>query len=74
MDKPFEAYSVGLVSASACSSLSPEETEKQMNAEHPTGIGSDWTLADDEAFSTGQPNPCPCEISPETHTHYLFHC
>lgn len=72
--KDFEAYAVGVVSASVCSVLSIEETARRLNEEWPTGISSDWQPAEDENFATNQPNPCPCDRNPETHTHYLFHC
>jgi hypothetical protein len=71
--KDFEPYSVGLVHASVCSELSPEETETRMNAEHPTGIASDWTISE-ETFSDGTPNPAPCNLKPDTHKHYLMVC
>lgn len=69
----FLVYSVGLVYASACSSLSPEETAERLNQECPTGISSGWYLSSDP-FRTGEPNPCPCGDSPATHKHYLFSC
>jgi len=69
----FIAYSVGIVSASVCSSLSPEETADRLNRECPTGISSPWQISS-EAFRTGEPNPCPCEDAPATHKHYLFSC
>lgn len=72
--KDFEVYSLGLVAASVCSSLSLEETKKRLNEEHPTGIESQWELSKDKQFRGGQPNPCPCDQHPETHKHYLFNC
>lgn len=71
--KEFDAYSVGPLSASVCSSLGPEETVKRMNEEYPTGIESPWSLAKDTHFKTGQPNPCFCEQNPSTHMHYLLY-
>ena len=70
----FEAYSIGICHASVCSSLTLEETEKQLNQEYPTGIQSQWKLSEDTNFQTGQSNPCPCEQHPKTHKHYLFDC
>lgn len=70
----FVAYSVGIVSASVCSSLGVKETARRLNQEHPTGIDSAWSQSPDETFRTGEPNPCPCEDSPTTHKHYLFSC
>lgn len=70
--KDFEAYSVGPLVASVCSSLSPEETEKRMNAERPLLDEMRWSISEDESFATGQPNPCACNRLPDTHKHYLM--
>jgi len=72
-DKEFIIYSLGIVCMSVCSSLSPEEVEKRANQESPTGISSRWTITKDK-FIGGEPNPCPCNISPYTHKHYLLTC
>ena len=72
--KEFDAYSVGIVSASVCSSLSLKETTKRLNTEHPTGISTNWEFARGEKFHTGQKNPHLCEVHSKTHKHYLFHC
>lgn len=69
----FVVYSYGLVSASVCSSLGPEETARRLNEQYPTGLDHPWMLAE-EPFRTGEPNPCPCNETPETHKHYLFTC
>lgn len=69
-----EAYVVGVMTASVCSRFSLEETARRLNEESPTGISSLWQPAENKEFATGQPNPCPCERSPETHKHYLFEC
>ncbi len=74
MAKDFDVYSTGIYCASVCSALSIKETTRRLNAEHPTGITSDWHPSEDTHFRTGQPNPCPCERNPETHKHYLFNC
>lgn len=71
--KDFEIYSNGLCHCSVCSSLSLEETLKRVNTENPTGLKNKWGLKC-KFFATGEPNPCPCNISPETHKHYLFTC
>ena len=71
--KEFEAYAIGLIYASCCSSLSAEDTEKRLNAEHPAGTMNGWKIAE-EPFKSGQPNPCPCHDHPDTHKHYLFWC
>ena len=70
----FEIYSVGVVNASVCSSLSPKETEERLNRESPSGLSNGWTLSDNKTFAGGEPHPCPCNTHPETHKHYLFHC
>lgn len=70
----FEAYSVGICCASVCTSLSLREAMRRLNAEHPTGITSKWRPSADETFRGGQKNPCPCDMHPATHRHYLFNC
>lgn len=70
----FEAYSIGLICASVCTSLSNEEATARLNAEHPTGVQSPWRISEDKAFRNGEPNPCPCEHHPKTHRHILFNC
>jgi len=69
----FKAYSIGMVAASVCSSLSIEETTSRLNTEHPTGINSQWRLSKDN-FLGGESNPCICPDYPTTHKHYLFEC
>jgi hypothetical protein len=70
----FEAYAMGLCTASVCTCLSDEDATGWLNELYPTGITSPWAIAEDATFRTGQPNPCPCERSPDTHRHVLFHC
>lgn len=70
----FEAYAIGICSASICTSLPIDEAVKRMNTEHPTDISSEWVLSEDKTFAGGQPNPTPCENNPETHKHYLLIC
>lgn len=70
---PFTAYAVGLVYASACTSLSLAEATRRMNAEHPTGIESRWTVASED-FASGDQNGRPCDQRPDTHRHLLFSC
>lgn len=67
----FTVYSIGLCYASVCTSLPPEEAERRMNTEIPTGTAREWSIAQ-EPFATGADNPCPCEQKPETHKHYLM--
>lgn len=69
----FEAYGVGLVCASVCTDLPLDEATQRLNAEHPTGIRSQWEPSTDETFANGVPQPCPCESVPGR-THYLFNC
>ena len=71
--KDFQAYAVGICNASVCSNLTLEETTRQLNREHPTGIGK-WELSQEPTFAAGEPQPCPCNLHPETHKHYLFEC
>lgn len=68
-------YTAGICSASVCApkEMSVEAVTEELNATHPTGIESRWSLSTDPTFATGQPNPCPCEINP-LRLHYLFAC
>lgn len=70
----FTAYSVGLMTASVCTSLPIGKATKRLNIEHPTGTDTEWKLSDDKTFAGDRPNPGPCERKPETHVHYLFNC
>lgn len=70
----FTVYAAGIVSASVCTSLPPEEISVRMNMLYPTGISSNWGLAEEPHFSGGEPNPCQCPDHPDTHKHYLLHC
>lgn len=69
----FHAYSVGIVCASVCTTLSVDEATEQLNREHPTGLDHGWQVSDDPTFASGQPNPTPCERGGEA-MHYLFNC
>lgn len=69
----FEAYAVGVCTASVCTCLDDEDATAWLNELFPTGIAP-WEIAEDATFRTGQPHPCPCEKSPDTHRHVLFHC
>lgn len=71
--KEFDIYSNGLCHCSVCSSLTLEETLNRVNLENPTGTSNKWHLSVDK-FSGGEDNPCACNLSPETHKHYLFVC
>ena len=71
----FTAYSVGICAASVCTSLTdPKEIAARMNALHPTGISSDWTISEDKKFLSGDPMPCACSDHPATHKHWLLVC
>jgi len=74
MSKDFEAYAVGIISASVCTSLPLEEAMKRLNEQEPLDGGLRWEKSTDKTFKSGQPNPCPCEQNPKTHKHYLFNC
>lgn len=69
----FEAYSVGICYASVCTDLPLNEATNRLNAEHMTGIQSQWKPSEDETWANGSPQPCECEDDP-TRKHYLFDC
>ena len=71
--KDYEAYAVGFVHISVCSSLDPLEVVQRVNEEHPTGLEWGWKI-DENNFASGEANPCPCNTDPETHRHYLMVC
>lgn len=33
-----------------------------------------WRISKEKTFSTGEPQPYPCNHDPETRTHYLLSC
>jgi hypothetical protein len=68
----FTVYKMGLTYASACTSLPDDEATARMNAEWPSGVASQWTIAD-EAFAGGEPNPSPCNTG-DSNRHILFVC
>lgn len=69
----FTAYSVGVVYASVCTALTDEAATNTLNQEHPTGIASRWSIAD-EPFADGTANGSACGDQPATHRHLLFTC
>lgn len=69
----FEAYSIGIVHASICTSLEVDDAVDRMNLEHPTMISSPWSLSDDKTFSSGEANGCDCPDHPGN-KHYLLSC
>ena len=70
-----EVYSVGLVCASACAptDVSREEIEREVNAQHPTGVSSRWRISEETTFATGEPMPSPCNHGAERQ-HWLLSC
>jgi hypothetical protein len=64
-------YSEGLCFASVCTSLDDGELDRRMSA-RPATATHGWVRSTDPYFAGGQPNPCPCELQPETHRHVLF--
>ena len=44
-----------------------------LNSNYPTGLAHQWDFSKDEKFTSGEPNPCPCEQE-SGRTHYLFDC
>jgi hypothetical protein len=72
--EPVVVYSNGIVHCSVCTSIkNRKKLTDAVNAMNPTGIRSRWQIAEDKAFRTGEPNPCPCEQDPRR-KHYLFTC
>lgn len=67
----FNAYAIGVLYASVCTSLDNAAAAARMNTEHPTGSATPWQIAD-EAFRSGEPNGVACHDYPETHRHLLF--
>jgi hypothetical protein len=67
-------YGIGLMCASVCTTLSDDEATEQLNLMEPTGIKAGWVISEDKNFRTGEANPCPCELHPETRRHILFNC
>ena len=66
-------YAVGVAYASVCTpkDVSREDIEKEVNIQHPTGVGP-WKISK-EKFRTGQENPHECDEKPD-HLHYLLNC
>ena len=68
-----EVYSVGIVAASVCTALAPDEMLRAVNAAHPTGLEHGWSLSEEATFKTGDSNPCQCNHDP-MRKHYLLKC
>ncbi|MES2409674.1 MAG: hypothetical protein V4509_05250 [Patescibacteria group bacterium] len=72
--KKIDIYAKGIVACSICSpkEKSIEDIEVEVNAELPTGISSQWKIAN-ENFMTGEKNPHECE-NDKDRLHYLLKC
>lgn len=69
----FQALTVGVCAAAACTDMSDKEAVRRMNHDHPTGISSRWAISSSKTFSGGQPHPTPCE-QVRGRRHLLFEC
>jgi hypothetical protein len=74
--QPTTVYALGLCYASVCTSTSNEDTTAYVNTKHPTGLDHGWEISSDTHFADGphKPNPCPCDVHPDTHRHVLYEC
>lgn len=74
----FQVLTYGAMHVSVCSSFDEETTTAKLNLVHPTGIAFVsrlmWTPAGEDRFPNGLPNPCKCELRPDTHVHRLYSC
>lgn len=62
-----------VLSVCAPKEMPRERLVAAVNAGHPTGIESQWTVSEED-FRGGEPNPCPCNDEPDDRLHYLMHC
>jgi len=68
-------YGLGIIHCSVCTNIKGrKKIEETVNRKSPTGISSRWRISRDKNFATGETNPCPCNINPKTHKHYLMEC
>lgn len=75
MPEELTVYRNGPVYCSVCTNItSRRRIEELLNQKNPTGISSMWGFSANKNFASGDPNPCPCEKKPTTHTHYLMSC
>lgn len=74
MLEEIDVYASGVCYCSVCVDREAAilEIAEILNREHPTGITSDWELAN-ESFAGGEPNPCTCPED-DGKRHYLFRC
>jgi hypothetical protein len=79
-DELVTVYSQGLVYASVCApaDMDPNELERIVNMQAPTGVGSPWRISS-ESFADGTPNPAPCAHADgaegdDERRHWLLSC
>lgn len=71
-----DIYRAGLVALSVCypREMSLEHLTRLVNDKSgPTGLDHEWSAANDETFSGGEPNPSVCNHD-ATRSHRLFSC
>lgn len=68
----FAIYAWGACYASVCTNLSNDAATLHLNMQLPTGIASQWQVAQ-ECFRSGEPNGFPCPQH-EGRRHLLFAC
>lgn len=71
--KKFNAYSIGLCSASVCTNMTNKEATDRLNAQYTTGISSKWKISRKKKFDGGKPHPFQCPDD-ESCRHILFNC
>lgn len=64
-------FGEGLVYASVCTSLDDAASDALM-AQRLSGTDGGWKRSADPTFASGEPNPCPCERSPDSRRHILY--
>lgn len=67
-------YTFGLCHCSVCApkDMAVADVVAAANVQHPTGLDHGWEHSD-EAFATGQQNPCECNTDSQR-LHYLMVC
>lgn len=70
-----KVYRIGLCFISVCavSGLAGPEVARQATVLHPTGLDHGWKVSAEE-FSTGEPNPSPCNKDGKNRRHWLLEC
>jgi hypothetical protein len=71
---PVKVYASGLFHCSACAPVdfTPDVVEREVNLVRVAGTEQGWKVSS-ERFSTGEPNPCPCNHAPDRQ-HWLMVC